>query len=195
MEGQHNRGVTAVRLWLDTNVARSTARLSEICSLARRKGVEVAVHPQVYLERRRQMRIETGPSFDAALFDSFLQRKGIQVPAFTLDLERAGSWADTLHKRYPSEVAWESAKQRTLGGELRKAFSVLPGDMPMTTDWLIALTVEHDISSWIITEDDGEEWVLLRDTAPPRVLRWNEALAWLRALPDASPSEPGIASP
>ena len=47
-----------MRLWVDTNSARSVVGLSELASLARAKGVPIAIHPQVYLERRRQMRAE-----------------------------------------------------------------------------------------------------------------------------------------
>ena len=180
-----------LRLWLDTNVAFSPARLRTLCDLARRKRVEVAVHPQVYLERRRQMRAQTGTSFDEAVFDAFLRRAGIVVPSFTLDQPTAAAWADLLHRRYPTHDAWESAKQRTLGGELRAGFAVSPGRMPMTTDWLIALSIEPEPSWRVITDDKGEEWCALRDADPCRALRWDDAVAWLEALPDAPPSAPG----
>jgi len=62
--------------------------------------------------------------------------------------------------------------------------------MPMSTDWLIALTVESDSQSWIITRDDGEEWKLLRETNPKRALRWDEAMDWLGSLPDQPMTTP-----
>jgi hypothetical protein len=186
----------ALRIWLDTSVARSVKNIRALCRLARKKGVRVKIHPQVYLERRRQLRAELaakGKVFDEGAFDDLLEREGIAVPPFTLDQHRAGIWADTLHARYPSDGEWESAKQRTLGGELAKAFAVQPGLMPMTTDWLIALVVEHEASARVITNDHGEEWLVLRDAEPRRALRWDEAIAWLEELPDAAPSSrPGV---
>ena len=101
-----------------------------------------------------------------------------------LDQPRACQWADTLSERYRSDRDWELAKQGTLGGQLAKHFEVLPGDMPMTTDWLIALAVEHEADSRAITEDGKEEWRRLRESEPCRALRWEEALSWLRDLPD-----------
>jgi hypothetical protein len=184
------------RLWLDTNVTRSSKRIAQLRSLARRKGVRLIIHPQVYLERRRQMRAKTGPLFDPVAFDDFLKLEGIEVPEFVLDQATAATWADTLHERYPKDEAWELAKKRTLGGELRAGFSTLPGDMPMTTDWLIALVVEHDPSSWVITnENRGEEWRCLREAQPCRALRWDEAITWLNSLPDAPEPEEDAAEP
>ncbi|HSN98914.1 MAG TPA: hypothetical protein VLS89_11535 [Candidatus Nanopelagicales bacterium] len=74
--------IAVERIWLDTNVARSATKIAKLCLLARQKGVQVTIHPQVYLERRRQMRAKMGAAFDAALFDKLLQREGIEVPAF-----------------------------------------------------------------------------------------------------------------
>jgi hypothetical protein len=54
---------------------------------------------------------------------------------------------------------------------------------------------EHSraISARAITTDPGEEWRVLRDAEPRRALRWDEAIAWLEALPDAAPSSrPGV---
>ncbi|WP_437636155.1 hypothetical protein [Sorangium sp. So ce854] len=90
--------------------------------------------------------------------------------------------------RYPTDAAWELAKQRTLGGELRADFKVVPGKMPMTTDWLISLAVEEDAASRIITRDEGEEWRWLREAEPRRALSWDDAVTWLESLPATSPS-------
>ena len=176
-------------LWIDTNVARSVTDLRTLCRLAQRKGVRVVVHPQVYLERRRQMRADCardGREFSEVSFDGFLRQQHIEVRPLVLDQETAGAWADALHLRYPSNETWEAAKKATLGGDLRAGFRVEPGDMPMTTDWLIALVVERDAAARIITRDEGEEWRVLREATPPRALRWEEAIAWLEALADAS---------
>lgn len=174
-------------LWIDTNCARSAAKIADLARLARTKGVRVRISPQVYLERRRQMRVECeerGKAFHPAAFDDFLTQNDIEVPPLGFDQKTAGSWADMLCQRYPTSRAWETAKQRTLGGQMLAGFEVLPGDMPMTTDWLIALTVEGDAAARIITRDTGEEWRVLRDMTPPRALTWEEALEWLHGQVD-----------
>jgi hypothetical protein len=175
------------KLWIDTNQARSVTDLRKLCSLARSKDVQIVIHAQVYLERRRQMRVEcaaNGRPFVEAIFDGFLAQEGIKVPAFLFDQKTVSEWADVLYRRYPEKGAWEAAKKQALGGELRAGFQVLPGDMPMTTDWLISLVVEGDTSSRIISRDDGEEWRALREMAPKRVFTFKEALDWLYGLPD-----------
>lgn len=177
-----------MRLWLDSNCARSANRLLELARLSTRKGVALAIHPQVYLERRRQMRTECtrrGTTFDALAFDDLLVQSKVSVPDFVLNQVTTAAWADELDRRYPTDDAWERAKKATLGGELRAEFNALPGAMPMTTDWLIALVVEGDPDSRIITHDTGEEWRVLRGMQPPRALAWNDAVTWLEQLPDA----------
>ncbi|AUX39350.1 uncharacterized protein SOCE26_007390 [Sorangium cellulosum] len=182
-----------MRLWIDTNAARSPRALRDLCRLARSKCVEVVVHAQVYLERRRQQRVELGDQFLETVFDDFLKQHRIKVVDIHLDQPTAARWADGLCQRYPSDAAWELAKHLTLGGELRTDFKVLPGKMPMTTDWLIALAVEDDAASRILTHDDGEEWRRLRDAEPRRVLRWDEAVTWLGELPAREPpTDPGV---
>lgn len=174
-------------LWVDTNVARSAKDLRNLANLARQKQVPLVIHPQVYLERRRQKQVECaeeGGAFNSVLFDNFLDRFGIQVFELHLARPNATAWADTLFLRYPTHAAWEAAKQATLGGELRKGFQVEPGRMPMTTDWLVALEVEHDPDSFVITEDQGEEWKALRDARPLRIFSLKEAFSWLQSLPD-----------
>jgi hypothetical protein len=171
-------------LWIDTNQARSVTDLAELSRLGKAKGVRILIHPQVYLERRRQMRVEAGPAFSEARFDRFLVRQGFEVPPFVLDQTTAAAWADELYRRYATSEVWEEAKRQTLGGDLRAGFRVLPGRMPMTTDWLIALGVEGDPASRIVTHDTGEEWRALREMSPRRALAWDEALDWLRGLPD-----------
>src|SRR5262245_35902884 len=98
-----------MRLWVDTNSARSVVDLSALARLARAKGVEVAVHPQVYLERRRQRRAECRKqetSFSPEIFDGFLRREKIVVVDFVLDQATAAAWADDIDRRYPSDGAW-----------------------------------------------------------------------------------------
>ena len=173
-----------MRLWIDTNKARSADRLTGLARLARRKQVEVVIHAQVYLEARRQERVRRGAAFNELLFDDFLLTQKIVVHDLVFDQATAATFADALHRRYPTNEAWEHAKKQTLGGELRAGFKVEPGKMPMTTDWLIALAVELDPESRIITEDGKEEWRHLREAKPKRALGWDEAVAWLETLPE-----------
>lgn len=172
-----------MRLWVDTNRARSAIKLRELGLLAQRKQVEIVVHAQVYLETRRQQRVRLGAGFNEQMFDDFLTTAKIVVHEVVFDKPTATSFADALHRRYPTHKDWELAKQKTLGGELRADFKVEPGKMPMTTDWLIALAVELDPESRILTEDGKEEWRHLREAEPKRAFRWDEAVAWLETLP------------
>ncbi|WP_437297550.1 hypothetical protein [Sorangium sp. So ce426] len=177
-----------MRLWIDTNAARSVIDIEKLCILAGSKRVEVVIHAQVYLERRRQMRVSKGARFSEVRFDGLLRQFGIQIIDIHLDHPTAARWADSLCQRYPTDRDWELAKKRTLGGELNADFKVIPGKMPMTTDWLIALAVEDDPASRIITHDEGEEWQRLREAEPRRAFRWDEAVTWLQSLPADEPS-------
>ncbi|WP_437734783.1 hypothetical protein [Sorangium sp. So ce1335] len=177
-----------MRLWIDTNAARNPRAIRDLCRLARSRGVEVVVHAQVYLERRRQQRAHLGDRFLETAFDDFLTQHRIRVVDIHLDQATAARWADDLCERYPTDAAWELAKHRTLGGELSADFKIVPGKMPMTTDWLIALAVEDDAASRIITQDEGEEWRWLREAEPRRALSCDEAVTWLQSLPAAEPS-------
>lgn len=170
-----------LRLWIDTNCARSAKKLRLLLPLARAKGVTIVIHPQVYLERRRQVRVEQGETFSSQVFDDILAQLAIEVSKLELDQSLAAAWADALYDRYPTSDGWEQAKQRTLGGVLRRGFEVLPGDMPMTTDWLISLLAEGEPTAYVLTHDNGEEWRELRKTQ--RVLSWDETIAWLEGLP------------
>jgi hypothetical protein len=53
------------------------------------------------------------------------------------------------------------------------------------------LSRRRDPGSRIITQDTGEEWRTLRAMQPPRALSWDEAMAWLRGLPNASSASEG----
>ncbi len=89
----------------------------------------------------------------------------------------------------PTDEQWQQAKKDTIGGLLKEDFRTLPGKMPMTADWLIALQIEADPGSRIITDDTGEEWRALRETRPPRALSWFAAIEWLESL-DGEPRKP-----
>jgi hypothetical protein len=172
------------RLWFDTNVTRSFAprKLAALAQLAGTKAVQLTVHPQVYLEVRRFMRVDKGPVFNPSLFDQFLVQSRIEFREVTATQATMTDWAELLATRYSTDLAWQDAKRRTLGGVTKDAFKVEPAHMPMTTDWLIALEIESDPESFVITHDDGEEWRPLRDAPQRRAFRWNEATDWLQSL-------------
>ncbi|WP_437531388.1 hypothetical protein WME79_02410 [Sorangium sp. So ce726] len=92
-----------MRLWLDTNAARSVPNLRRLCGLARSRGVDVVVHAQVYLEMRRQKRVLYGEGFKEMLFDDLLQRLPIRVVDIHFDQPTAARWADGLWQRYPTD--------------------------------------------------------------------------------------------
>lgn len=172
-----------MRLWFDTNTLwRRPSEQRELTELARSRGFSPVVSAQVYLEDRRQTRVRSaalGRPFDERVNDALFSQlyEVIDVP---LDRATAARWADRLAVRYPGPDAWKQAKRATLGGKLRDAFEVLPAHLPMTTDWLIALAVEDDAQSRIVTEEGGEEWSFLRSEG--RVMSWKESLAWLASM-------------
>lgn len=102
-----------------------------------------------------------------------------------VDRAIAERWAERLNVRYPTTDAWETAKLHTLGGELQKRFVHEPGQMPMTTDWWVALQVEDAPGDRVAVEDKGVEWDELRNVR--RAMSSDEATKWLETLPLASP--------
>lgn len=174
-------------LWLDSNVARSVPKVRQLAELAKRKGVQVLVHAQVHLEICRQQRERLGAAFSQERVTTFLDQLGIEVAAAQLDRAAAERWAEILDRRYPSSDAWKKAKLSAVKAKLPDD-AVLPAHrVPMTTDWLIALEVQHR-GAIIAVQDQGEEWGALRAAMPKRALSYDEALRWLDEQEDAPPS-------
>lgn len=171
-------------LWVDSDVARSPKKLEGLVKLAQRKGVQVVVPAQVYLERCRQMREKAGESFSPERFDSFIDQLGVEVVAAPLDRARAGAWAELLNRRYPKASDWKRAKLNAVRARLPDEASVDGQEVPMTTDWLTALEVER-AGAYVAVEDKGEEWRCLRGMSPPRALTYTEAMQWLSGQADA----------
>jgi hypothetical protein len=172
-----------VTLWLDTSVAWSAAKVREIAELASAKGIKVVVHAQVHLETCRQMReaaAKAGKSFSPERVRSFLQQLDIQVAQMIFDELKAEQWAELLHRRYPTSKAWKSAKLSTVKARLPPKAQVPVEEVPMTTDWWIALEVER-CGAYVAVGDKGEEWEALRAMEPKRALNYEETIAWLRA--------------
>lgn len=169
-------------LWLDSNVARSPKDVRELVTKAHPKGIRVVVSAQVHLEICRQVREREGVDFSPQLIDSFLKQQGIEVIVAQLDRTTAETWAELLNGRYTTDAAWKAAKLASVKAKLPDA-AVLPASrVPMTTDWWIALAVEHDADAVIAVEDKGEEWRSLREKG--RARSFSETLRWLEAQPD-----------
>ncbi len=177
--------MTSVRtLLVDTNATRSVVEFRQLTRLAQSKGLRVVVSAQTHLEDGRQTRVARGAAFDAAKHESFLEQHQVEVQPIAFDAQVAVRWAGRLAKRYPGRHGWEEAKRKTLHGRPRDGFEVLPGEMPMTTDWLIALAAEDDADTMVVTDDGGAEWIALRQAG--RAKNRDEAIAWLTALPAPS---------
>jgi hypothetical protein len=100
-----------------------------------------------------------------------------------LDRGAAERWAELLYQRYPTSEGWKEAKLLAVKAKLPEGTSLPARRVPMTTDWLIALEVEHHAATMIV-EDQGEEWGALRANVPCRALSYEEALRWFSERPD-----------
>lgn len=176
-----------IRLWVDTSAIQGQ-QLIDLSRLAREKGVAVVVHPQVHLEKCRQLRVQFGARFSSALITQALEQQGVQIAAMAFDQTRAERWADQLAARFPTPEAWQEAKRKSVKAKLPDD-TALPKRVPMTTDWLIALDVAERTEDFIVVNDRGPEWEALREAQPPRAFDYDAALAWLRACPDRPPVE------
>lgn len=174
-----------MKLWIDSSVAYKPGTLHSICKLATTRRVELVVHPHVHLEMCRRLRCQFGPRYSPSYMTSFLEQLRISISTMLLDRTVAERWAGHLHGRFPTDEDWESAKHSTLGGELRADFTHLPGRMPMTTDWWVALQVHEATEDRIVVDDQGGEWAALRGAG--RALTAAEALAWLDKLSSPLP--------
>ena len=171
-------------LWLDSDVARSVRQTRQLAELARTKEIRVVVAAQVHLEQCRQVRenaARRGVPFVPQKIDELLRQTGIDVEPTTFDRITAEAWAELLHARYPGEAAWRQAKLDAVKARLPEATT--PDRVPMATDWLVALEVERS-GGFIAVNDQGPEWRHLRAHDPPRAMRFEEALAWLKAQPE-----------
>ena len=180
-------------LWLDSNVAFDVPKVRQLAELAKQKGVRVMVHAQVHLEICRQQRERQGARFSPQLITTFLEQLGIEVASAQLDRAAAERWAELLNRRYPSKEAWKKAKLQAVKGRLPEGATLPAHRVPMTTDWLIALEVEHR-GARVAVEDQGEEWGALRAATPRCALSFEDALRWLHEQDDApasSRSAPG----
>jgi hypothetical protein len=172
-----------VAVWIDSNVAFDPSKVRRLAELAQQKGVRLLVHAQVHLEICRQQRVKHGAKFSPTLIDSFLDTLGIQVAEARLDRGAAERWAELLYQRYPTSDKWKAAKLLAVKAKLPESTSLPARRVPMTTDWLIALEVEHR-AAVVVVEDQGEEWSTLRSKAPCCALSFEEALRWLSERPD-----------
>jgi hypothetical protein len=180
----------------DSNVARHTKKFLELVRVANAKRVPVVVPAQVYLETRRYRRTlkeERGELFDARTFDSIFVSSGeprfafADFGALVVDLERAARWSDVLSSRYQTDVTWQNVKRHALHASVTDAPALSKRNVPITADWWIALSIEELAEGFVVTEDNGPEWTVLRDAG--RVFSYEDAMTWLRTLPDQHAAE------
>ena len=180
-------------LWLDTSVVRlGGSKLRPLADLARKKGVRVVVHAHVHLEACRYYRGSRrarGLDFTESAISTSLDQLGIKVADATLDRVAAEAWAALLDLRYPNDDAWQKAKLETVRTRLPEGVLLPANEVPMTTDWLVALEIERR-DAWVAVRDNGPEWRALREAQPGRALTYPETMAWLESRADAEPPPP-----
>lgn len=169
-------------LWLDSSVIRlGPTKLRELAEKAKLCGVRLFVHPHIHLEMcryYRQSRRDRGMKFLPSYVESSLAQLNIEIPQITLNRENAELWAERLDQRYPGEADWKHAKAKTVKSRLPEDAKIDPQDVPMTTDWLVALEIESQ-NGFVAVNDQGEEWQALRAMKPPRAMSYKETIAWL----------------
>jgi hypothetical protein len=174
-------------LWLDSSVVRLGPRkLAGLAELARKKGVRVVVHAHIHLELCRYLRAARrarGEAFTPSVVSTSLDQLGIAVADATLGRADAEAWAALLDLRHPDDAAWQGAKLEAVKARLPEGTRLRPGDVPMTTDWLVALEVERQ-GARVATGDKGPEWRALREAEPCLALTYAEAVAWLEGRAD-----------
>ena len=179
-------------LWLDTSVLRrlNASKLRALADLAKKKRVRVVVHAHIHLEYcrylrgvRRLRKLEFTPSE----VQTSLEQLEIVVAEAKLNRGTAEEWARRLDLQYPDDAAWQQAKLETVKAQLPEGSRLRLGDVPMTTDWWVALAVE-DHGAFVAVEDNGKEWQTLKTVVPKRALTYAETLVWLGGLPDGGGS-------
>jgi hypothetical protein len=173
-------------LWLDSSVLRlGAAKKRELAEKAQEKGVRLLVHPHIHLEMcryYRESRRKQGKSFEASYVRSSLEQLRIEVATFVMDRDVAETWAERLDQRYPTDEEWQQAKQVSVRARLPEQTKIRAAEVPMTTDWLVALEVEEQ-GAFIAVGDKGEEWASLRSATPRRAMTYAEAIVWLSEKP------------
>jgi hypothetical protein len=178
-------------LWLDSSVLRQLKRsdLRRLADLARKKGVSVVVHAHIHLEYCRYLRGSMrarGMEFSPSFVHTSLDQLEIKVADARLDREAAEAWAELLDHRYPDESAWKVAKLESIRARMPGEARLRPNEIPMTTDWLVALEVERQ-GARVAVRDNGPEWTALREAVPARALSYPEAMQWLEGRADVVP--------
>jgi hypothetical protein len=175
-------------LWLDSSVLRQLKRsqLRALASLAGRKGVRIVVHAHIHLELCRHLRGSMrarGEEFTPSVISTSLDQLGIAVADAMLGRAEAEAWAALLDQRHPDDAAWQEAKLESVKARLPEGTRLRLGDVPMTTDWLVALEVERQ-GARAAVDDKGPEWRALREAEPCRALSYTEAVQWLKDCAD-----------
>lgn len=167
-------------LWLDSSIIRmGIPKLRALTQLAREKSVRVVVHPHIHLEICRYLRQNSSRPFSQQYIDQSLEQLGIAVEDFNLTMKSAETYAEMLHTRYPTSDAWKKAKLSSVRARLPQEVTVKESEVPMTTDWWVALEVEVR-QGYIAVEDKGDEWSALRLMKPCRAFSFSKCMQWLQ---------------
>lgn len=173
-------------LWLDSSVIHLGGRkLDELAKLAKSKGVKVVVHAHIHLEtcrRLRESKRAKGEAYSQSHVTTSLDQLGIAIADVTFDRATAEAWAESLGRRYPTSADWKRAKADSVRARLPAGATVPASEVPMTTDWLVALEIERR-GDVVAVEDKGEEWQILRSADPCRAFTYDAAMTWLGARP------------
>lgn len=160
-------------------------KLRELAQLAQRKQVRVVVHPHIHLEMCRYLRENPRRPFSQHFINQSLELLGITIEDFNLTKELAEQFATMLHHRYPTDDKWKNAKLSAVRARLPSDANAKADDIPMTTDWWVALEVENR-NGYIAVEDKGAEWIAMREMKPQRAMNYEGCMRWLRDRPSAS---------
>ena len=155
---------------LRLDMIREAARLPEIEYAFRNPLTQEAVYKTILLKRRREFHRRVGEAIEALYPERREGLYGLLAHHFALagDQERAIEYSRQAARKALSVYAYSDAVQN-----LRAALDLLP-------------TGEQSEIQWVLREELGDVYCLLRD-GTPAIGEFLQALEIWRALPDADP--------
>ena len=169
--------VEALTLAFDTNAVFSHRRFLDVCDAIlqwndRQRSADpiklvlcAVAYGEKLLDMRQEHQSATFGKFDEAKILRVLAQKKVDVCAFAS--EHAGKMSALLHRHYPSQATWQTAKRelyiQRLGAQaLREQIPGSGRTCSATVDWLIAAQAQMQ-SSVLVTDDQGEEFAQITD--------------------------------